>query len=138
MVSEFKWYEGIPSGQRTYETASCLIRKTIKSIELVNADGSSIDLFSKNNDIEENDKLIFITAAIGAFCGIKNSLYAGYVVSSRINRLSWYMKYQDCYLRIKWNSEGKKDITCGVYNLMTTVEYLDNFLKLSGSYVSSN
>lgn len=131
MVS-FSWSPAIPSGQRTYETPSCIIRKTIKSIYLEFTNAEMIDLFDKDNGFNEIDRLIFITGAIGVFCGVKNSLYAGYVASAGSNRISWHSTYNDCLLHIEWNSEGKKDITCGVKDLVGAISSLAYILRISG------
>lgn len=131
MVSEFKWPASIPSGQRTYKTPSCLIRKTIKSIVFEYSDGISIDLF-EDEGFDENLKLFLITGAIGAFCGIKNSLYAGYVAAAfENNKIENTSEFAGSRIKIKWNSEGKKDISCYVNNLNDLVSVLYRTLNYS-------
>ena len=130
MVS-FRWPSVIPSGQRTYKTSSCLIKKTIKSIELEFDDGTIMDLFDENNDFNETDRLVFITGTIGVFCGVKNSLYAGYVVASGRNYIENFL-YSGAYLTVKWNSEGKNDIIISLADLRNLVAILYETLWLSG------
>lgn len=128
MENEFKWPASIPSGQRTYKTPSCLIRKTIKSIELKSSKGEVIDLFDENNGFDDLWRLIIISGAIGVFCGVKNSLYAGYVIASRNNRPPTF-EYKFYDVNIKWVSESKKDILCSNFELMDIVTTLANIVE---------
>lgn len=132
MVSEFKWPDSIPSGQRTYKTPSCLIRKTIKIIELETPDGDIIDLLDENNGFDERDRLMFITGAIGAFCGTKNSLYDGFVNASNLNN-NTLNDYRDYKIRVIWNSEGKKNIFCDVGILQDVVTKLKIISEFSAN-----
>lgn len=145
MVSEFKWPESIPSGQRTYRTPSCIIRKTIKSIELEYPDGKCIDLFN-DKEFDETWRLIFITGAIGIFCGIKNNLYAGYVEAAYNNCFGndpdnpYYFsaRYPDCKLKITWNSDNKSPIVCLPDKLTSILIDLHWTLELSRDSFSLN
>jgi hypothetical protein len=126
-MSSFVWPASIPSGQRTFTTPSCIIRKTIKSIEIKTPSGEIIDLFDENNGMEETDRLAIISGAIGTYCGIKNSLYAGYVRAFAINPIVG--DYSDCSLTVKWVSEGKKSLTCSVYKFMGAAINLYDILE---------
>lgn len=133
MVSEFKWPSTIPSGQRTYKTPSCVIRKNIKSIIFEDRDHNFMDLFEDTN-FDENTKLIFITGAIGIFCGVKNSLYAGYVSAAAENEEEIEIDehiYSGCKLHIIWNSDNKQNVTIFIRHLLDVVGILNSSVYMS-------
>lgn len=129
MVSEFKWPSSIPSGQRTYKTPSCLIRKSIESIEIELSDGT-INLLDENSSIPEVDRLVLITGAIGIFSGIKNSLYGGLATAAWNNM---YGIYPGGVLKIKWASKDKNDLTCSVTELLDLIDKLGSVLSFSAN-----
>lgn len=138
MVSEFKWPSEIPSGQRTYKTPSCLIRKSISNIILFGEDDLVIDLLDENSKIDENDRLSLITGAIGVFSGSKNTLYGGFIKAAANNSREtlnpWEIKaeenpYYNCAIYIRWSSKDKKNIVCEVDRLMDLVYSFDYILE---------
>jgi hypothetical protein len=134
----FLWPDIIPSGQRSFTSDTGLIRKNISAISLLSPSGEKFDLFSELDVMSENDRKSLIVGAIGVFSGIKNILYAGFVLSSALNSSELLSprvienegKYKGYTLSIEWAS-NKQDVKVLVGDLMDMVFLLSRTLYKS-------